>query len=72
MNFYEELFWEEYSWRPKLDRMVFKSIDQFRAECMEKFLKKDEVLGMVRGRARDKALGLDGFPWHFSKFVGIL
>lgn len=31
MNFYEQLFWKDYSWRPKLDGLYFDSFDQVSA-----------------------------------------
>ncbi|KAF5470705.1 hypothetical protein F2P56_011202 [Juglans regia] len=61
VNFYEKLFSEEYSWRPKLDGLFFEFIDQASAEWLERAFEEDEVLNVVRGIARDKALGPDVF-----------
>ncbi|XP_035551741.1 uncharacterized protein LOC108989210 [Juglans regia] len=65
VNFYEKLFSEEYSWRPKLDGMFFDSIDEASADWLERAFEEDEVLDVVRGMARDKGSGPDGFSMAF-------
>lgn len=65
MSYYEKLFKEEYSWRPKLDGLNFDSIDESSASWLEREFDDEEILNVVLGIAKDKALGLDEFAMAF-------
>jgi hypothetical protein len=64
-QFYETLFAELYSWRPRLDDLAFDSIDAVEASSLEHPFEEREVLEVVKGMNRDKAPGPDGFSMAF-------
>ncbi|XP_042948654.1 uncharacterized protein LOC122281327 isoform X2 [Carya illinoinensis] len=65
VTFYEKLFREDFSWRPKLDGLDFRHIDQHSVDWLERPFEKEEVLYVVRGMVHDRALSLDGFSMAF-------
>jgi hypothetical protein len=65
VQFYESLFKEPYSWRPRLDDLDFDSIDAAEASSLELLFEEMEVLEVVKGMNRDKAPRLDGFSVAF-------
>jgi hypothetical protein len=64
-QFYETLFAEPYSWRPRLDDLAFDSLDAVEASSLELPFEEREVLEVVKGMNKDKALGPDGFSIAF-------
>ncbi|XP_040989014.1 uncharacterized protein LOC121236643 [Juglans microcarpa x Juglans regia] len=65
VNFFEQLFSEKFSWRPKLDSLAFDSIEQLDAEWLEREFEEEEILDVVKGMDKDKAPGPDGFTLTF-------
>jgi hypothetical protein len=65
VHFYNRLITEQFSWRLKLDGLAFDSIDEEEAIWLECPFKENEVLEVVKGMDRDKALGLNGFTMAF-------
>jgi hypothetical protein len=53
---YETLFVEPYSWQPRLDDLAFDSLDAVEASSLQLPYKKREVLEVVNGMNKDKAL----------------
>lgn len=51
VNFYEKLFKEYYSWRPKLDRLFLTLLTMYVQNSWRVF---EEVLDVDKGMARDK------------------
>jgi hypothetical protein len=70
VNFYKQLYCEEYQWRPKMNEQPFNSIDVEEKQWMEREFKEGEVWEVVRNLEGDKAPGPDGFLWGSSKSVG--
>jgi hypothetical protein len=64
-QFYESLFAEPYSWRPRLDDLAFDTLDAVEAAPLELPFEEREVLEVVKGMNRDKASGPDGFSLTF-------
>jgi hypothetical protein len=64
-HFYESLFTEPYTWRPRLDNLDFDSLDAIEASSLELPFEEKEVLEVVKGMNRDKAPGPDGFTLVF-------
>jgi hypothetical protein len=64
-QFYESLFAEPFHWRPRLDNLAFDSLDAVEASSLELPLEEMEVLEVVKGMNREKALGPDGFSLAF-------
>jgi len=64
-HFYESLFTEPYTWRPRLDNLDFDSLDAVEAFSLELPFEEKEVLEVVKGMNRDKAPGPDGFTLAF-------
>jgi len=64
-QFYESLFIEPYSWRPRLDNLAFDTLDAVEASSLELPFEEMEVLEVVKGMNRDKASGPDGFSLAF-------
>lgn len=58
---YETLLYVQHLWRPKLDGLVFETIDNTSSNLLEKLFEEGAVNHVVRGMARDKAPELDGF-----------
>lgn len=48
--------------------MAFDLIDQLSVDWLERTFGEDEVLNVLRGMDRDKALRLDGFSMALFKF----
>jgi hypothetical protein len=65
VQYYEALFTEPYSWRPRLDDLEFNSIDAAEASSLELPFEEREVFEVVKGMNRDKAPGPDGFSMAF-------
>jgi len=58
--FYESLFSEPYSCRPRLDNLAFDTLDVVEASSLELLFEENEVFEVIKGMNRDKALGPDG------------
>lgn len=65
VNYYENLFKEDFPWRTKLDGLFIDSIDPSSAVWLETIFKEEVLDVFVRGLARDKAPGPDGFSRAF-------
>jgi hypothetical protein len=65
VQFYDSLFSEQFSWRPKLDGLDFDSIDVEEASWLERPFEESEVLDVVKGMNSEKAPGPDGFSMAF-------
>lgn len=68
-NFFKHLLTEQEGWRPKLDGLVFESIEPQDVFWLEKPFEEMEVHGVVRGIRKDKALGFDSFYMGFFQSV---
>jgi hypothetical protein len=69
--FYNRLFTDQFSWRPKLDGLAFDSIDVEDSTWLERPFEEIEVLEVVKGKHRDKASDPNGFYYGFlSSVVG--
>jgi hypothetical protein len=56
-QFYKSLFAEPLCWRPRMDNLAFDSLDVGEAFSLELHFEEMEVLEVVKGLNRDKALG---------------
>jgi len=65
VQFFERPFTEQFSWWPKLDDLLFDSIDEEGATWLERPFEESEALEAVKAMNRDKALGPDGFTIAF-------
>jgi hypothetical protein len=65
VNFYESLFTESHSWRPRLDNLRFDTISATEAASLEDPFEEKEVWEVIKGMDRDKAPGPDGFSMAF-------
>jgi hypothetical protein len=65
VHYYEALFTESHSWRPRLDELDFDSLEAADASSLEVPFEEREVLKVVKGMNRDKAPGPDGFTMAF-------
>lgn len=65
VRFYESLLTKHYNWRPRQDNLGFDSFDAGEAARLETPFEEREVLEVVKGMDRDKALGPDGFSMAF-------
>lgn len=65
MDFYENLFFEQVGWRPKLNGLSFESIDQQNTSWIERPFEEVKVLGVMRNVVKDKAPINDGFSMSF-------
>jgi len=65
VQFYETLFSEQYNWRPRMDDLAFNSLDAEETSRLELPFEEREVLEVVKGMNRDKALGPNGFSMAF-------
>ena len=61
VNFYQHLFSDDAVPRLVLDGMVFSFIDEADGDVLDRFFTEEEVWGVVKNMAGDKASGLDGF-----------
>jgi hypothetical protein len=62
VNYYESLFSEPLSWRPRLDNLEFDRLNGEEASSLEDPFEEREV---IKGMDRDKAPGPDGFSMAF-------
>ena len=53
------------AWRPTVAGLAFESIDQFSSDWLKRIFEEEEVLDVIRGMSKDKALALDGFSMSF-------
>ena len=72
VNFYRQLFTDEEDRRPLLDGLDFYSIDEPDNATLDLPFTEEELSGVVKGMARDKAPGPDGFFLAFFNLAGIL
>jgi hypothetical protein len=64
-HFYESLFTEPYTWRPRLDKLDFVSLDVVEVSSLKLPFEENKVLEVVKGMNRDKAPSPDGFTLAF-------
>jgi hypothetical protein len=57
VQFYKELYTEQFSWRPLLDGLSFDSTGEAESIWMEREFEEREVLEVVKAINGDKALG---------------
>jgi hypothetical protein len=67
VSFYESLFSESISWRPRVDNLEFEVLSVDEMTSLEDPFEEQEV---IKGMDRDTALGPDGFSLAF--FLGLL
>jgi hypothetical protein len=65
VNYYESLFSEPLSWRPRLDNVEFDRLNGEEASSLEDPFEEREVREVIKGMDRDKAPGPDGFFMAF-------
>jgi hypothetical protein len=65
VQFYDNLFLEQFRWRPKLDDLDFYSIDVEEAFWLERSFGESEVLDVVKGMNSGKVSGPDCFSMAF-------
>jgi len=65
VNYYDSLYTEQSSWRPRVDEISFSSIDADECLWLERGFEEHEVWEVVREMNGDKAPGLDGFSMAF-------
>jgi hypothetical protein len=65
VNFYKQLFSDDEVRRPLLDGLVFSSLDESDRDLLDQPFTEEEVWGVVRNMAGDKAPGPDGFSLAF-------
>jgi hypothetical protein len=65
VNFYDSLFTEPLSWRPRLDNLEFDMLSSYEASSLEEPFQEREVWEVIKGMNGDKAPGLDGFSMAF-------
>jgi hypothetical protein len=65
VNFYDTLFTEPLSWRPRLDNLEFDMLSDVEASSLEEPFEEREVWEVIKGMDRDKAPGPDGFSMAF-------
>ena len=70
VNYYESLFSEPLSWRPRLDNLEFDRLNGEEASRLEAPLEEREVREVIKGMDRDKAPDPDGFSMAFFRIVG--
>jgi hypothetical protein len=64
-QFYQKLYTEQCSWRPRVDGLSFDSIMESEACWLERDFGEEEVRKVVTAMAGDKAPGPDGFSMAF-------
>jgi hypothetical protein len=64
-SFYESMFIETMSWRPRLDDLEFDSLSAGEASFLEAPFLEREVKDVIFGMDGNKAPGLDGFSLAF-------
>jgi hypothetical protein len=65
VKFYESLFTEPASWRPRVDNLEFEALSVEEASSLEDPFEEREVREVIQGLDRDKAPGPDGFSLAF-------
>jgi hypothetical protein len=71
VNYYDSLYTEQSSWRPRVDGISFSSIDADECLWLERGFEEQEVWEVVREMNGDKAPGPDGFSIGFlSEMLG--
>jgi hypothetical protein len=65
VNFYKQLYFEQYMWRPKVDGLSFLSIDEGENNWMEIEFEESKVLEVVRNFNGDKVPRPSGFSMDF-------
>jgi hypothetical protein len=65
VTYYESLFLEPLSWRPRLDNLEFDRLNGEEASSLEDPFEEREVREVIKGMDRDKAPGTDGFSMVF-------
>ena len=65
VSFYSRLFADDNVRSPLLDGLEFSSIDEEDNNVLEQPFTEEEVLGVVKNMAGDKAPGLDGYSMAF-------
>jgi hypothetical protein len=65
VNFYEYLFSEPISWRPRVDNLEFEVLSVDEAASLEDPFEEREVREVINGMDRDKAPDPDGFSLAF-------
>jgi hypothetical protein len=64
-KFYQKLYSEQCSWRPRVDSLSFDSILEAEAEWLEREFTEEEVRKVVKSMVGDKAPSPDGFSMAF-------
>jgi hypothetical protein len=64
-NYFENMFAESMSWRPKLDDLEFESLSEGEAASLEAPFLEKEVKDVIYGMDGNKAPGPDGFSMAF-------
>jgi hypothetical protein len=64
-NYFENMFAESMSWRPKLDDLEFESLSEGEAASLEAPFLENEVKEVIYGMNGNKAPGPDGFSIAF-------
>jgi hypothetical protein len=72
VQFYDSLFIEQFSWRPRLDGLTFNSIGEDEAIWLEKLSRKMRSFEVVKALNSDKASRLDSFTMAFFQACGML
>jgi hypothetical protein len=73
VTYYDKLYTEQSTWRPRVDGLSFSSIDAEERLWLERDFEEQEVWDVVRDLNGDKAPGPDGFTMaFFQKCWGIL
>jgi hypothetical protein len=70
VKYYESLFSEPLSWRPRLDNLEFDRLNGEEASSLKAPLKEREFREVINGMDRDKAPSPDGFSMAFFRIVG--
>jgi hypothetical protein len=65
VSYFDSLFMETLSWRPKMDNMEFDRLNVEEASSLEAPFEESEVREVIKGMDRDKAPGPDGFSMAF-------
>jgi hypothetical protein len=65
VNYYDTLFLEPISWRPRVDNLEFEALSMDEAASLEDPFEEREVRELINSMDRDKAPGPDGFSLAF-------
>jgi hypothetical protein len=65
VSYYDSLFSEPLSWKPRLDNLEFDSLNGEEASSLEEPFEEREVREVIKGMDRDKASGPDRFSMAF-------